>query len=74
MIEFKNKIKVKSYMPKSMMPNVLWAKHHKLCHKEYDLYGKCWEVGEDINFNKFWFREIEDKNAELVVKGFRKDD
>lgn len=45
-------------MPDAMMPNVLWAKHHKLGHKEYDLYGKMWEVGEDINFDKFWFREV----------------
>lgn len=74
MIEFKKKIKVKPYMPDAMMPNVLWAKHHKLGHKEYDLYGKMWEVGEDVNFDKFWFRLIKDREPELVVKGFRKND
>ncbi len=58
-----------------------WEKHQKIyaknCRVGYtltDTYGKRWEIGEDINFDKFWFREVKDKNAELVVKGFRKDD
>lgn len=71
MIEFKKKIFISAWgVPKKSA----FAKHYKVGHAEYDTYGKRWEVGEDVNFDKFWFREIEDKNAELVVKGFRKDD
>lgn len=71
MIEFKEKIFISAWgVPKESA----FAKHYKVGHAEYDIYGKCWEVGEDINFDKFWFREIKDKESELVVKGFRKDD
>lgn len=58
MIEFKKKIKVKPYTPQAMMPNKVYAQHYKLGYQEYDLYGKMWEVGEDVNFDKFWFREV----------------
>ena len=51
-----------------------WAKHHKVGTATYDMHGKYWEVGEDFNFDKFWFREIKDKEPELEVKGFRKND
>ncbi len=71
MIEFKKKI-VTSYWTGEKTSR--FAKHYGLGTKLYDGHGKMWEVGEDINFDHFWFREIEDKNAELVVKGFRKDD
>lgn len=70
MIEFKNKIRIWD----SIESKIKTAKHYKVGDKIYDTSYIRWEVGEDINFDKFWFREIEDKNAELVVKGFRKDD
>lgn len=71
MIEFKKKI---GTLDHSYDYKFYYAKHFKIGTQQYDYYGKLWEVGEDVNFDKFWFREIEDKEAELVVKGFRKDD
>lgn len=57
MIEFKKKIKV---MPvdKSKDYATILAKHCRIGVTCYDLYGKMWEVGEDIDFDKFWFREV----------------
>lgn len=55
MIEFKNKIEVRGIKYK---PTKLYAKNFKLGDAEYDMYGKYWEIGEDINFDKFWFREV----------------
>lgn len=69
MIEFTKKIKVPV-----KYETYAWAKHSKIGAGYYDVHGKYWQVGEDVNFDKFWFREIKDKEAELVVKGFRKDD
>lgn len=54
MIEFEKKIKVQIYDKQV----TAWAKHHKVGTADYDIYGKYWEVGEDINFDKFWFREV----------------
>lgn len=55
MIEFKNKIFISEWgVPKKSA----FAKHYKVGHAEYDIYGKYWEVGEGINFDKFWFREV----------------
>lgn len=71
MIEFSKKIRVLVNYDKQSNS---WAKHNNVGTIAYDIHGKCWEVGEDINFDKFWFREIKDKESELVVKGFRKDD
>ncbi len=71
MIEFAKKIKVPV---KYGHQTYAWAKHNKVGTADYDVHGKYWEVGEDINFDKFWFREIKDKDPELEVKGFRKND
>ena len=73
MIDFKKKLKVSS-IDDSKSYATIWAKHCRLGATIYDIYGKRWEVGEDVNFDKFWFREVQDKEADLVVKGFRKDD
>lgn len=54
MIEFKKKIVARGYDRSKMS---LFAKRFKVGESEYDYYGKLWEVGEDINFDKFWFRE-----------------
>jgi hypothetical protein len=70
MIEFKKKIRIWD----SLESKIKTAKHYKVGDKIYDTNRIRWEVGEDINFDKFWFREIEDKEPELEVKGFRKDD
>ena len=71
MIEFTKKIKVTlGYDTQT----TVWAKNHKVGTATYDIHGKYWEVGEDFNFDKFWFREIKDKEPELEVKGFRKND
>lgn len=70
MIEFAKKIKCQT----GIDFYTVWAKHHSIGFGCYDHHGKYWEVGEDINFDKFWFREVKDKESELVVKGFRKDD
>lgn len=51
MIEFKKKIKVQVY-DKQL---TAWAKHNKVGDYAYDIYGKYWEVGEDVNFDKFCF-------------------
>lgn len=54
MIEFKKKIKV------SIGWNIksLYAMGLKVGEISYDKDGKRWEVGEDVNFSKFWFREV----------------
>lgn len=54
MIEFKKKI---TYWNESYM-QYNWAKYNKLGTICYDQHGKRWEIGEDINFDKFWFREV----------------
>lgn len=54
MIEFKNKIRVLE----GLEIKIKWAKHHKVGEKFYDTAYRCWEVGEDVHFNKFWFREV----------------
>lgn len=71
MIEFAKKIKTEANYGKQ---TYAWAKHNKLGTTAYDIHGKYWEVGEELNYDKFWFREIKDKEPELEVKGFRKDD
>ena len=55
MIEFSKKIRV--FVNYGKQSNS-WAKHNSIGTKAYDIYGKKWEVGEDINFDKFWFREV----------------
>lgn len=70
MIEFKDKIRIWE----SIESKIKMARHYKVGDKIYDTSYIRWEVGEDINFDKFWFREIKDKESELEVKGFRKDD
>ena len=62
MIKFKKKIKV----PFNYETNKIeWAKHNKVGTGMHDVHGKWWEVGEDFNFDKFWFREIQDKEIEV---------
>ena len=56
MIKFKKKLKVNS-IDDSKSCAIIWAKHCRLGANIYDIYGKLWEVGEDVNFDKFWFRE-----------------
>lgn len=53
MIEFKKKIKIIAGGTKTS----IYAKHYKVGVILHDDYGKRWEVGEDVNFDKFWFRE-----------------
>ena len=71
MIDWRKSIKVQC---KYGFTTSAFAKHNKVGTQAYDIYGKIWEVGEDVNFDKFWFREIKDKEPELEVKGFRKND
>lgn len=54
MIEFKRKIRIWD----SIESKIKTAKHYKVGDKIYDTSYIRWEVGEDINFDKFWFREV----------------
>lgn len=55
MIEIKKKIPALDYFGDYKF---YYAKHFKVGTEQYDYYGNMWEVGEDINFDKFWFREV----------------
>lgn len=55
MIEFAKKIKIPFNYEST---RISWAKHNKVGTAMYDTYGKYWEVGEDVNYDKFWFREV----------------
>lgn len=56
MIEIKDKLLIiEGNCLRVIRPN-----KYKVGQKTYGDYGKQWEVGEDINFDKFWFREVKD--------------
>lgn len=55
MIEFKKKI-ITSYW--SGEKTSRFAKHYGVGTKLYDEHGRQWEIAEDVNFDKFWFREV----------------
>lgn len=55
MIEFEKKIVIGGEWEKHQK---IYAKNCRVGYTLTDSYGKRWEVGEDINFDKFWFREV----------------
>lgn len=55
MIEFKKKIVCLDFFEDERS---YYAKHYKVGTKFYDIHAKHWEVGEDVNFDKFWFMEV----------------
>lgn len=55
MIEFKEKIIIGGEWEKRQK---IYAKKYRVGYTITDTYGKRWEVGEDINFDKFFFREV----------------
>lgn len=55
MIEFEKKIIIGGEWEKM---SKIYAKNCRVGYTLTDSYGKRWEVGEDINFDKFWFREV----------------
>ena len=54
-MEFAKKIEIQVSYEKQ---TTTWAKHYKVGTAIYDIYGKFWEVGEDVNYDKFFFREV----------------
>lgn len=54
MIEFKDKIRIWE----SIESKIKMARHYKVGDKIYDTNHLRWEVGVDINFDKFFFREV----------------
>lgn len=57
MMQFEKKIKVRSTYDGEPIKKTLWARQFGVGTVMYDFYHQRWEVMEDINFDKYWFRE-----------------
>lgn len=58
MIETAKKIKVLQTENGETVKRTLWPRLLSVGSTAYDVYGRKWEVCEDVYFAKFWFREV----------------